>query len=232
MAKDLPYFKFIATEWLTGNIVYEPFDVQGLFINICALYWQREGFLTLSEVEHRYKRKIQIAKLTERFISVNDGFIKIGFLDEQLIERQYVSNKNSVNGKLGGRPTLEKNKAKKSNKEEEKEEEKKRIRKEEEQLFFPFEGEIFLKVWNLLLTQPKWKKKSHSALQASLKKLSEHDEQTAIKMMENTIAGEWQGLFEIKQQNNKQGNTQVSKIDQYRAASEAAKLYFNQTNGE
>lgn len=108
----------------------------------------------------------------------------------------------------------------------------KREVKIKEQLFFPFESEIFLKVWNLLLTQPKWKKKSHTALQASLKKLSEHDEQTAIKMMENTIAGEWQGLFEIKQQNNKQGNSQPSKIDQYRAASEAAKLYFNQTNGE
>jgi len=148
MAKDLPYFKFIATEWLTGSIVYEPYELQGLFINICALYWQREGILSISEIEQRYKKKAQIAKLTDRFISVKDGFISIDFLNEQLIDRQYVSKKNSKNGKLGGRPMLEKNKpkqnptesepkAKKSNIEEEEEEEKnkkeKKKRKEEEQ---------------------------------------------------------------------------------------------------
>ena len=41
MAKNFPYFKFIASEWMTGDIVFESLSVQGLFINICALYWQR-----------------------------------------------------------------------------------------------------------------------------------------------------------------------------------------------
>jgi hypothetical protein len=37
MAKNFPFFKFVATEWLTGDIVYEEFSTQGLFINICCL---------------------------------------------------------------------------------------------------------------------------------------------------------------------------------------------------
>lgn len=109
--KELPYFKFYSTEWMTGNIVYEPLDVQGLFINICALYWKNGGVLRITEIEQRYKKKTLIAKLTDRFFSVNDGFISISFLNEQLIERQEVSKTNSKNGLLGGRPRSEEKKA-------------------------------------------------------------------------------------------------------------------------
>lgn len=145
MAKGLPYFKFVSTEWLTGNISYESFEVQGLFINICALYWQRDGKLELSEVEYRYKKKSLIAKLTPRFFLVIDGFIIIKFLDEQLVDRLFVSKTNSDNGKKGGRPPLEEKKPKKSNIEEEKEEEvnknKKKITQHlfEDSEFFDFE---------------------------------------------------------------------------------------------
>ena len=50
MAKGLPYFKFTPSEWLTGNICFEPLEVQGLFINICALYWQRDGQLSIEDI--------------------------------------------------------------------------------------------------------------------------------------------------------------------------------------
>lgn len=53
----------------------------------------------------------------------------------------------------------------------------------------------FRETWEVLLRQPKWKKKSKDAIKASLKKLDEVDEATAIKMMQNTIANGWQGLF-------------------------------------
>lgn len=135
--KELPYFKFFCTEWMTGNIVFESLEVQGLFINVCSLYWKNGGVLRISEIEQRYKKKTLIAKLTDRFFSVNDGFISIAFLDEQLIERQELSKRNSYNGSKGGRPPIEEikptanpslseHKAKKSNieKEEDKEIEK------------------------------------------------------------------------------------------------------------
>jgi hypothetical protein len=104
MAKDLPYFKFTVAEWLTGDIVFESFEMQGLFINICALYWQRECKLSLSDIDKRYKRPDLLNELTDRFISVNNGFISVKFLDEQFEFRKGVSIKNSKNGSLGGRP--------------------------------------------------------------------------------------------------------------------------------
>ena len=107
MAKNLPYFKFFSAEWLTGDIVYEDFETQGLFINICATYWHRDGVLSMKDIEKRYKSE-RLANLTERFIWVNsDGFISIKFLDEQLSERGYVSQVNSKNGKKGGRPKFQ-----------------------------------------------------------------------------------------------------------------------------
>lgn len=111
MAKGFPYFKFIATEWLTGDIVYESFELQGLFINICALYWQRDGNLSIEDIEKRYKTKLH-EQLINRFINVKDGFISIKFLDEQLIDANHVSKVNSENGKKGAEAKKKKAKAK------------------------------------------------------------------------------------------------------------------------
>lgn len=103
MAKGFHYFKFIATEWLTGDIAFEDFELQGIFINICAIYWHRNGKVSLDELVKRLKTE-RISALTDRFISVNEGFISIKFLDEQLLEAGHISKKNSDNGKKGGRP--------------------------------------------------------------------------------------------------------------------------------
>jgi len=73
-------------------------------------------------------------------------------------------------------------------------------------LVFPFSSNEFKNIWEVLLKEKKWRNKSPTSLQASLKKLSQYSEQDAIKMIENTIAGEWQGLFELKTNNN--GNKQ------------------------
>jgi len=101
MAKNFHYFKFIAMEWLTGDIYFEDYELQGIFINVCALYWQRDGSLSMDDIKKRIKSD-RIAELTDRFISVTDGFISIKFLDEQLIEAGHVSKVNSANGKKGG----------------------------------------------------------------------------------------------------------------------------------
>jgi hypothetical protein len=132
MAKNFPYFKFIAAEWLTGDIVYENFDVQGLFINVCALYWQRDGKLSIEDITKRYKNEKLIQSLSGRFFLVNDGFIAISFLDEQLIDANHISKTNSENGKKGAekrkqlamaKRTLSEQEANLSKEEKEKEEE-------------------------------------------------------------------------------------------------------------
>ena len=99
MAKNFPYFKFTVSEWMTGDIVFESLSTQGLFINICALYWQRDGNLTIEDINKRYKNPIELSDLINRFVEVENDIISIKFLDEQLIDANHVSKVNSENGK-------------------------------------------------------------------------------------------------------------------------------------
>lgn len=102
MAKNFPFFKFLPTEWLTGNIAYEDLAVQGLFINVCSIYWQRDGILSIEDIKRRYKREDLISSLTEGgFIEVENDMLSISFLDEQLEAANHISRKNSENGKKG-----------------------------------------------------------------------------------------------------------------------------------
>lgn len=70
----------------------------------------------------------------------------------------------------------------------------------EVELILPYNSETFKNTWDVLVRQPKWKKKSNEALLAAIHKLSKFDEAVSIQMMLNTIEGNWQGLFEIKGQ--------------------------------
>ena len=227
MAKNFPFFKFVATEWLTGDIVYESLDVQGLFINICALYWQRDGKLSIDDINMRYKQSELLAKLTDRFFSVNEGFVSINFLDEQLIDANHISKVNSNNGKLGGRPKqpkpldkkptanrpLTEPKAKKSKEEEEQEVNKNEIIIKEEVFLTPIEIAL-----NKFFAFRKEMKKpilesSKDALRDKLVKLSNNDNDTAIEIINQSIANGWQGLFELKTNNN--GTTNTKQISKY-----------------
>lgn len=104
MAQGLPYFKFYPSEWMTGNIFYEDLETQGLFINICALYWHRDGILTVEDINIRFKKPAAFTRLSQNFLTVKEGLLTIPFLDEQLTERRHLSMVNSVKGSKGGRP--------------------------------------------------------------------------------------------------------------------------------
>lgn len=101
MAKNYPYFKFMSSDWLTGNIVYEDLCLQGLFINICALYWQRDGCLSVDEIKKRYKYPELVDQLIERFVHVKNGKVSINFLDEQFKETKKISKIRSASGSIG-----------------------------------------------------------------------------------------------------------------------------------
>lgn len=68
----------------------------------------------------------------------------------------------------------------------------------EEAAPLPYTSEEFRNTWEVLCRQPKWKKKSKDALRGSLKKLAGYPEDVAIKMMQNSINNDWQGLFPLK----------------------------------
>ena len=136
MAKDTPYFKFYVSEWKDGDITLEDFETQGLFINICAIYWSKEGNVFLSKLQKRFKNAKPTAfnsLIEEGIIKVNDDdVVSVTFLDEQLEQRKNLSKRNSENGKRGGRPkkptalvSVSEKKANESNIEEKRREEKK-----------------------------------------------------------------------------------------------------------
>ena len=106
MAKSLPYFKFIVSEWSDGDITLESFEVQGLFINICAYYWSNEGNISLEKTKKKFKCDDENYNILveSEIIKVIDGKIKISFMDEQLNDRDSKALINKENGKKGGRP--------------------------------------------------------------------------------------------------------------------------------
>lgn len=88
MSKELPYFKFSDSEWLLGNISLESFELQGIYISICALYWQRGGQLDKEMVNKRFRQPQALVDLIKGgyIHEENNNNLKIKFLDEQLNE--------------------------------------------------------------------------------------------------------------------------------------------------
>lgn len=75
-------------------------EAQGLFINLCALYWSQEGHLSITKCKRRYKdcsTTVWDELIVEGIIKVSDDTITIHFLDEQFTERTEVSDKNRKN---------------------------------------------------------------------------------------------------------------------------------------
>ena len=60
--------------------------------------------------------------------------------------------------------------------------------------------------WEILVNEPKWKKKTTAALSATLKKLEKFNEQDALQMVENAIAGGWQGVHPIDKNTKNEDN--------------------------
>ena len=104
MAKEIPYFKFFTGEWANGDITAENYKTQGVFINICAIYWTKEGKVTETFIRKKIKDNKSIDILIDSdIIKVNNGYILICFLDEQLTETENIRKKNSEAGKESAR---------------------------------------------------------------------------------------------------------------------------------
>ena len=100
MAKEIPYFKFFIGEWANGDITCESYEAQGIFINICSIYWAKLGKLTESHIRKKFKSDEAINELIEAsIIKIEDGKVIINFLDEQLQEDQLLRRVRSAGGK-------------------------------------------------------------------------------------------------------------------------------------
>lgn len=102
MAKELPYFQFEPAQYITGNIQFCSLEAQGLFINICAIYWQRECSLTLEQVKKKFNKAELISELIDNdVIKTHSDVIDIEFLDEQFETITNSKSRLSEAGKKG-----------------------------------------------------------------------------------------------------------------------------------
>lgn len=106
MSKELPFFKFYPSEWLTGDISDETDKIQGQFIAICAIYWSKNCDLTMDKLTRKvHKTKVKCL-LNLGFISEKSGVVSIAFLDEQYAELSDLQRKRSEAGSKGRRAQL------------------------------------------------------------------------------------------------------------------------------
>lgn len=107
--------------------------------------------------------------------------------------------------------------AKDKDKVKDKEQYKDKVKEARSEIIFPFDSPQFKTAWAAWITyrgEIKKPYKSDMAIQAALKKLSEHPEEVAIKMIEESISNQWQGIFEIKKQNNNHNEHKQSTREQ------------------
>lgn len=224
MAKDLPYFKFNAAEWISGEITLEDLTTQGVFVNICAYYWFKSGCLTLSEIKRRVKCKQTVFDrlIEQNLIKVEGDLIEISFLKAQLDERGHISKKNSENGKLGGAPKGNKNaeknnpkQPKTTNIEEKREEEKRREKKREEEPLRAGEKKIVIdnlfplgtpehNAWEEWRQYRKEIKKtlSPSTAKKQMQFLGGRAGPEIVEIINQSIKHGWTGLFPLKTEQN------------------------------
>lgn len=110
MAKEIPYFKFYIGDWSNGDITLESFELQGIFINVCAYYWSKDCDVSVENVKKKFR---MVSDCIDELIAcscikvIGDN-ISISFLNEQYESREVQKAINRNNGSLGGRPRKEK----------------------------------------------------------------------------------------------------------------------------
>jgi hypothetical protein len=223
MAKgELPYFKFKISDWNGGDILQCSLTAQGLFINLCALYWGKQGNLSYSKMLKKFPRKQKHFSelLDEGVLKLNEDKLVISFLDEQLSERGAVSVKNTNNA-------IERwNKGKSDAtvfdshnvridfvpyKEEKREEEKRKEKKIEEgaialvvedsrETKIPFgEGTLVRKAWDEWEQYRKEKKQTltPSTIKKQIQFLAGRADPEIIAIIHASIHHGWTGLFDL-----------------------------------
>jgi hypothetical protein len=194
MSKELPFFKFNATQWLTGNINYESFHTQGVFIKVCAEYWNRSNEMSYEDIVLRVNDSTTIDYLIEKeYIKVKNKKLFIKFLDEEKIDIDSKRLKLSEAGRKGGLSSVQArlkqgSSIKNKDKEEDKEIEKSIV-------FIPeTKKDILLNKW--INYRIEIKKKLSEASINNLKKLLDTKSEECIEFVINeSISNGWQGLF-------------------------------------
>jgi len=108
--RNLPYWKFFATDYLGGDIQAVPMAVQGVFINLCAHAWKHGGSiadepermsLLLRITADEYRAAVAMLLTLGCLIRLGDGALSTKWIQRQRVHLQDVSRKRSAIGKRG-----------------------------------------------------------------------------------------------------------------------------------
>lgn len=109
---QLPYFKFMVNDYLSGKIQACSFSTQGIFINLISMIWKDKGLL---EVDKAMLCRILRTTETELDDAVNElekydiitigknGKMTVKFISEQMEELTEAHSRRSLAGMQGGR---------------------------------------------------------------------------------------------------------------------------------
>ena len=206
MSKELPFFKFYPSEWFEGDITLQNEKTQGLFVLICAWYWKKDCVVDLKFINKRLiDNKASLKQclnnlIDSEIIKVDDNQrIVINFLDQQYDELSEKRKKLVDAGRKGGKASL---KHRRSNKEIE-------VDKDKEIKEREYIEKDFLPIFERWLKYKKDKRQSYKnedsikAAYSKLYKLAGGDFELADKIVEQSLANNWDGLFELKDENKK-----------------------------
>lgn len=199
MAKELPYFRFTVQDWQNGKISLESFELQGLFISICGYYWINDCSLTLAMLQKKFSNATTLIKqLIDLGIIKHENRhdkIEIEFLN---IQYDLLSEKRKVRqdaGSKGGKAKAmlkQKPSYKDNNKNKDKDKDKEYIEP------------AFLESFETWMTYKSERKESYKSdlskktFYNALIKLSNNNPETAKLIIEQSIANNWAGIFELK----------------------------------
>lgn len=199
MGKD-PAFLFYTNDFFSGTQFFTDEQV-GKYLRLLMAQHQHGH---LSE-----KHMIMICNsydvdIWNKFTKDADGKFYQKRLEEEIFKRKAYSESRATNRKSKGKHKKHKkniSKTYQSDMENENKDENINKDKIKNEITFPFDSEKFKFTWSKWLQYRKeinHPYKSPLSQQAALKTLSKHSEQTAIEMIEQSIANSWQGIFEIK----------------------------------
>jgi len=131
MAKELPYFRFTASEWLNDDISLESYIHKGIFIDVCAYFWSQDCDVTLVKLKKRFSNatnlindlvKVNIIKHENKHDKINIDFLvtQYDLLSEKRKLRQSAGSKGgNAKAMLKQKPSY-KDKDKDNNKDKDK----------------------------------------------------------------------------------------------------------------
>ena len=95
----LQWFKFAPSDWMMGKIMRCDETTQARYMRLVCLYWNKECNLSYEDAEIEIDNEHLDILIKKKIVKLNDDFIKIEFLDEQMddISKTSVKRRESVN---------------------------------------------------------------------------------------------------------------------------------------